>query len=73
MRWNSPMAWVAKNLRKDNPGTRVKPNTTVLLKECIIKMIPNNILLYSQIYALLSHQQKSFLLQQMGTNTEMCS
>lgn len=33
-------------------------------------MTPNEILLYSQISTLLSHHQKSFLLQQMGTNTE---
>jgi hypothetical protein len=33
-------------------------------------MTPNGILLYSWIRALLSHYQRSFHLQQMGTNTE---
>ena len=34
------------------------------------KIIPNDILLYSYIGALFSHHQRSFLLQQMKTNTE---
>jgi hypothetical protein len=32
-------------------------------------MTPNDILLYSQISALLSHHQRSFLLQQMENNS----
>ena len=36
-------------------------------------MTPNDILLYSQISVLLSHHQRSFLLQQMGTDTKMDS
>lgn len=47
-----------------------KPNITVLLKEHGYKMIFNNVLLKSLISILLSHLQRSFLLQQMGTNTE---
>ena len=43
------IAWVAKNLRLDNPETWEKPNTTALLKEYGNKMTPNDndILLYS--------------------------
>ena len=33
-------------------------------------MTPNDILLYSPNNVLFSHHQRSFLLQQMGTNTE---
>lgn len=33
-------------------------------------MTPNGILLYLQIRALLSHPQRSFLLQQMGMNID---
>ena len=36
-------------------------------------MTPNDILLCLVIIALLSHHQRSFLLQQMGTNTEIHS
>ena len=39
-------------------------------KCCSNKMTPNDILLYSEIRALLSHHQRSFPLQQMRTNTE---
>lgn len=34
-------------------------------------MTSNDILLYSQKSALLNHHQRSFLLQQIGTNTEI--
>lgn len=33
-------------------------------------MIPDDVLLYAEIYALLSHHQRSFLPQYMGANTE---
>lgn len=48
---------------------RGKPNTTVLPKEHSNKIPPNDILLYSEIRALLSRHQRSFLPQQR-TNTE---
>jgi hypothetical protein len=39
-------ALVAKNLRPDRLGTKEKTNTTILLKQSINKMTPNDILLY---------------------------
>ena len=39
-------------------------------KKHIDKMTPNDILTYSKINSFLNHHQRSFLLQQIGTNTE---
>jgi hypothetical protein len=62
-------AWVTKNQRLDSPETEGKTKY-YCLKESSNNMTPNGILLYSQISAFFSHHQRSFLLQQLGTDTE---
>lgn len=44
-----------------------------MLKECSNQSTPKDILLYSLISVLLSHHQRCFLLQKMGTNAEIHS
>lgn len=50
--------------------SRRRPNTTVWLNKHRNELATGDILLHLQISALLSHPQRSFLLQQTGTITE---
>lgn len=55
---------------RDNIGEESRRKNTVILREYIYRMTPNDILLYSYISSLLSQNQRSYHLQQMGANTE---
>lgn len=64
--------WVIKNLRLDSLGIYGKTKyywSKKRKKNALIKWIPITFC-YAQISALLSHHQRAFLLQEMGTNTE---
>lgn len=41
-------------------GTQEEPNTIIVLSGPVIKMIPNELLLYTQIRMSLSHHQRRF-------------
>lgn len=60
-------AGVAKNLRLNRPVTQRTTKYYSLVKEHSNTMTCEDIL-YSQLSALLSHHERSFLLQQMRTN-----
>jgi hypothetical protein len=63
---------VSKNQKLDNPEIwdKTKYNCSKKGVWVINKMIPNDILLYSEIHVLLSSQQRSVLQFQMGTDGE---
>lgn len=50
-------------------GTQEEPNTIIVLSGPVIKMIPNELLLYTQIRMSLNHHQKRFF-QQMTINIQ---
>lgn len=50
-------------------GTQEEPNTFIVLIGHVIKMILNDLLLYTQIRTSLHHHQRSFSFQQMKINT----
>lgn len=54
----------------ESQRTRVKPNTTAPETESSEKIIPNDIMLYSEISASFIHHQRSFLMNQTATNTK---
>lgn len=61
---------IAKDMRPDWPWIQGTSNTTVLLKEDSCNISHNNSLKSAFNHISLSHNQRSFLLQEIRTNTE---
>ena len=68
------VAWVTKHLRLVKQGPRGNQiQYTDQLKHDSNKVTPSDTVLYAWVSALLIHHQRSFLLEQMGENTEVHS